>query len=310
MTSENTNLQTTQSPNETIFQAINAAKIAESTKAQYRKAIKNYLATGGSLVDAEALAAYAQGQKHSTRAFLKAAVRLVTSRTANALKSRATPENVSAVQASLYRLEALQSAIVVETHSGQKAHTWLSAAKVRELMATCGDDLAGQRDWIVLALLVGAGLRREELVALAFDAVTEQYQKSGKSRLVLNVTGKGAKDRVVPISEILAQQLLGWRSVVGSGLVARSLGRTCELGASISAIGIFDIVRKHGTMIGQPELAPHDLRRTFAQLGYDAGVPITQISILLGHANVATTQRYLNFDLNLESTASDFVPLK
>ena len=49
--------------------------------------------------------------------------------------------------------------------------------------------------------------------------------------------------------------------------------------------------------------------RTFAQLAYDAGVPTTQISRLLGHANVGTTQRYLNLDLDLEVTASDFVPL-
>jgi len=73
---------------------------------------------------------------------------------------------------------------------------------------------------------------------------------------------------------------------------------------------VFNIVRRHGEMMDKPELAPHDLRRTYAQLGYEAGVPITQISILLGHANVATTQRYLNLELDLETTASDFVPFE
>jgi integrase len=61
-------------------------------------------------------------------------------------------------------------------------------------------------------------------------------------------------------------------------------------------------------MIGKPELQPHDLRRTYAQLGYEAGVPVTQVSRLLGHASVATTQKYLNLDLDLETTISDFVP--
>jgi integrase len=97
--------------------------------------------------------------------------------------------------------------------------------------------------------------------------------------------------------------------MVGGGLVARSLGMGKKLGGSISAVAIFQIVRKYGGMIGLPELAPHDLRRTFAQLGYEAGVPITQISVLLGHSNVATTQKYLNLDLDLEITASDFIPL-
>ena len=82
-----------------------------------------------------------------------------------------------------------------------------------------------------------------------------------------------------------------------------------ELGESMSAVAAFQIVRKYGKLIGVPGLAPHDLRRTYAHLGYQAGVPITQIKELLGHASVATTQRYLDLSLDLENTASDFVPL-
>ncbi len=67
--------------------------------------------------------------------------------------------------------------------------------------------------------------------------------------------------------------------------------------------------RGAGQAIGKNELAPHDLRRTYAQLGYEAGIPITQISKLLGHASVATTQRYLNLDLDLNTTISDFIPV-
>jgi integrase len=61
-------------------------------------------------------------------------------------------------------------------------------------------------------------------------------------------------------------------------------------------------------MIGKPELQPHDLRRTYAELGRRAGVPIAQISRLLGHATIKTTQEYLNIQLDLETTISDFVP--
>jgi integrase len=60
------------------------------------------------------------------------------------------------------------------------------------------------------------------------------------------------------------------------------------------AVSLFRLVNKYGRKMGKPELAPHDLRRTYAQLGYEAGVSITQISQLLGHTNVATTQLYLN----------------
>jgi integrase/recombinase XerC len=75
-------------------------------------------------------------------------------------------------------------------------------------------------------------------------------------------------------------------------------------------VALFHVVRKRGALIGKPELDPHDLRRTYAQLGYEAGVPITQISKLLGHASVATTQRYLNLELDLETTISDFIPFE
>jgi integrase len=62
-----------------------------------------------------------------------------------------------------------------------------------------------------------------------------------------------------------------------------------------------------GKLIGKRDLQPHDLRRTYAQLRFAAGVPITQISRQLGHASIETTQRYLNLELDLESTVSDFV---
>jgi integrase len=52
--------------------------------------------------------------------------------------------------------------------------------------------------------------------------------------------------------------------------------------------------------MGKLELASHDLRRTYAQLGYEAGMSITQISKLLGHASVATTQRYLKMCLSTQ----------
>ena len=82
-----------------------------------------------------------------------------------------------------------------------------------------------------------------------------------------------------------------------------------RLERSMSSAAIFHLVRKYGAAIGLPERASHDCRRTFAQLGYDAGVPITQTSILLGQADVKTTERSLDLALDLETTVSDFVPL-
>ena len=112
----------------------------------------------------------------------------------------------------------------------------------------------------------------------------------------------------MPINDKLATAIDDWQTVVGGGYIARSISKGGVVGDSLSAIGVFHLVRAAGEAIGKPSLAPHDLRRTYAQLGYEAGVPVTQISRLLGHASVATAQRYLNLDLDLKATVSDFIP--
>ena len=207
------------------------------------------------------------------------------------------------------RLEALRGAVTVSKQKGTKAHTWLSQSQVKEITGLCGDDIEGKRDWIILGLLLGAGLRRAELETLTFDALKQQPMKNGKMRDVLEVRGKGAKNRVIPIKPILAERLREWKEITGGGRISRSLGRDKKMGNSMSGVAIFHLVNKYGKKIGLPNLAPHDLRRTFAQLGYEAGVSITQLSVLLGHSSIDVTQKYLNLDLDLETTASDFIPL-
>jgi len=281
--------------------------LADGTKRKYSAAVTRYLDSGGNLRDAVGLAVYAETVSQSDRAHLKAVVRLYTNRLATIVKAQATPDNVNKAQAALLRLEALQEAVKVKAPQGTKAHTWLSQTQVKALLDTCGDDLQGQRDRLALGLLVAAGLRRQEAVDLTFADVILQPVK-GKMRTVLQVEGKGSKNRVVPISDSLANAIDDWGKVVDQGRILRALNRRGELTDSISAVALFHVTRKHGAAIGKPGLAPHDLRRSFAQLGLEAGVGIVQISRLLGHSSIATTQRYLNLALDLESTVSDFIP--
>ncbi len=290
-----------------IYQMIdNHPKLAPTTKAQYKKALKNYLATGNSLADSEALSRYAATVSSSSKAFLKSAIRLWTQSMAKGAKSQAdgTIENTSKIQATLWHLESINDAIQVPSTKGEKAHVWLTQAEVKRLVGLCDDSLSGRRDRIVLSILLGAGLRREELANLTFDAIKQQG-----TRTVLEVVGKGSKSRIIPISEKLASILSEWQQIASSGFVVRSVGANREIGESLSSVQIFRIVRAYGERISKPKLAAHDLRRTYAELGYQSGVPITQISKLLGHSSVSTTQKYLNLDLDLEVTASDFIPL-
>ncbi len=304
-------------PGEYAIKAIeNDPNLQPSTKHQYTKALRNYLEAGHDLTNLTELQAYASTVGSSTRSFLSAAITRLANELEQVAKSGATPENVAAVTAAVYRAESLKGAIKTEQPEGQKAHIWLSQKQVSDLLAACKERKSGnseieiiaQRDRLSIGLLVAAGLRRQEAVNLRFEDVKQQPMGE-KMRTVLDVKGKGAKDRVIPISDKLAEAISEWGVVVGSEMtVLRSLGRNKKPGESMSTTALYNLVQKRGELIGKPDLQPHDLRRTYAQLGYEAGVPITQISVLLGHANIETTQRYLNLELDLESTVSDFIP--
>ena len=294
------------------MKAIDRADLQPTTKYKYKRELEAMAAAGVNPLNFEALAIYADNLKSSRKTFLKSALRMISTDYERTTKGGATPANIAQVQTVVYRLEAMRSAINVKKHKGSKAHNWLSQAQVKEITSLCSNDLIGRRDWIVLALLLGAGLRRDELAQLTFDAIKTQPMKGGKIRTVLEVTGKGNKTRVIPISKAIAARLLSWRDeVMIGGMIARSIskGSKNKIGASLSSIGIYKLVANYGAMIGKPELAPHDMRRTFAQLGYEAGIPLTQLQTLLGHESIATTQKYLDLNLDIETTVSDFIPL-
>ena len=296
--------------------AIDRADLQETTKYKYKRELVKMSEAGINPLDYDALSDYADTLKSSRKTFLKSALRMISMDYERGAKGSATPETLKQVQTVVYRLEAMRDAIKVKKHKGTKAHIWLSQKQVTAITAACRDDLTGRRDWIALGLLLGAGLRRDELSNLTFEAIKQQPTKGGKVRNVIEATGKGDKTRVIPISALLAQRLAAWKFEIGGGKILRSITRgnkkenkSAVIGESLSAIGIYKITSFYGAKIGKPELAPHDLRRTYAQLGYEAGIPITQIQVLLGHESVNTTQKYLNLALDLETTVSDFIPL-
>ena len=286
-----------------------SARLSEATKARYSKSLSNYLATGASLENAAALADYAASLPMSTRAHLSAAVTHYVKAMQHEINSTVTPDNLAGHLAASMRYQALGETVKVERPKGSKTHTWLSQAQVRKLFQNIPAGIVGDRDRVLLGLLVAAGLRRDEAVNLTFDDIVLQ-PVGDRFRSVLNVKGKGSKTRQVPISDKLAEAMLKWGNRIGNrGRVLRSLGMNREPGASMSAVAVFKVIRAYGVKIGKPDLAAHDLRRTFAQLGHAAGVPITQLSRLLGHESIETTQRYLNLELDLTTTASDFIPM-
>ncbi|MCL1847126.1 MAG: site-specific tyrosine recombinase XerD [Coriobacteriia bacterium] len=156
---------------------------------------------------------------------------------------------------------------------------------------------AGKRDKAMLEVLYGCGLRVSELIGLDRAAVLadEGY---------LRVTGKGDKQRVVPLAgtalRALTDYLSGSREHLHPKRVAfPSDGIAVFLntrGQRISRQGVFKIVEQYGRSTGITGLHPHTLRHSFATHLLEGGADLRSIQEMLGHADIATTQIYTHVD--------------
>lgn len=282
------------------------AKLGRPVKTSYRRELRELLDLGINPFDFDALDKHAMGLLPSRRKFLRRALRLVLLEHEGSVKADPTPDSPAAAQELVMRLDVMRERR--KAGSVKKKHIHLTTEQVWEITSLCGDDLEGKRDWIILGLLLGAGLHRAELVEITFDALKQEETKTGEVREVLAIKGHGANDRTVPLSRLLAKRLREWQEIVGGGRIARAYNNK-RLRASFSAESIFYLVRKYGEMIGIPKLSADDLRRTYAHLAYDAGIPVEQIKELLGHDSIRTTERYLDLSPGLDDIDGEFVPL-
>lgn len=188
-----------------------------------------------------------------------------------------------------------------------RSHHWLTEAQVGQLVESCrGEDVSAHRDLLIVMLGVFTGLRRQEMADLTWLQVNVPAR-------TINLVGKGEKPAMIGIPRQLVEAFDLWKSVYTAGLgrmptTEPLLVRTRALwgegfgsyrttvalwGRPVGANGILNAVQARGKSIGIPDLAPHDLRRTFAGLLEAKGKRIEEISKALRHSNVGTTQRYL-----------------
>jgi site-specific recombinase XerD len=187
---------------------------------------------------------------------------------------------------------------------GKRLGHWLSRDQVTKLLAVPDvSTLGGLRDRAILAVLVGCGLRRAELAGLTF----EQIQQREGRWMITDLVGKGNKLRSVPMPAWAKVAVNGWAKAADlhSGKVFRRVNKAGKLtGDSLTAQAIRNVVSEAGQVLGV-ELAPHDLRRTFAKLAHKGGAALDQIQLSLGHASIQTTERYLGIDQDLADAPCD-----
>ena len=143
------------------------------------------------------------------------------------------------------------------------------------------------RNLALLELLYGSGLRASELVSLPRGAV-----RPGQPFLM--VRGKGAKERLVPISTRAQAAVASWLEQVPSA----SLWLFPRGKSHLSRVRLFQIVRAMAADAGiSPErVSPHVLRHAFATHLLSGGADLRVLQSLLGHADIATTQIYTHVD--------------
>jgi integrase len=192
---------------------------------------------------------------------------------------------------------------------GTRSGNWLTPQQTRVLLSAPDPTTRiGLRDRAILALLAGCGLRRAELVSLD----TRHIQMRDARWVILDLEGKGSRLRTVPVPAWVKHILDEWMRAAGieSGPVFRPMNKSgTVLDGRISDDTVWNVVRQYGAQIDQPELRPHDLRRTCAKLCRASGGDLEQIQFLLGHASIQTTERYLGTRQNLAQAVNDNLPI-
>ncbi len=187
---------------------------------------------------------------------------------------------------------------------GIRAGNWLTRQQAADLLRSPdAQTLKGKRDRAILAMLIGCALRRSEVVALR---VHHLQQRDGRW-VIVDLCGKHGRIRTVPIPTWVIQALDAWTG--SSGIVAGGIFRAINrhgilMRDSLSTQAVLDVVKEHGETIGLC-VRPHDLRRTCAKLCRSGGGELEQIQMLLGHASIQTTERYLGTRQNLADAPND-----
>jgi integrase/recombinase XerD len=187
------------------------------------------------------------------------------------------------------------TALLAPRRSSVRLPVVLTEEQIEALLGSPATDIPiDVRDRAVLELLYGTGVRVSELVGLDLGDVDFDEE-------LLRVTGKGNKQRLVPLGRAARSALVAWLDAGARGAVLGAARRApdaravfCNLrGRRLTRQGVDVLVRRHARQAHLPEgTSAHTLRHSCATHMLAHGADVRVIQELLGHASVATTQRY------------------
>jgi integrase/recombinase XerD len=194
---------------------------------------------------------------------------------------------------------------LVPPKSWRKLPRVLTESQIERLLAAA--DLStplGRRDKAMIELLYATGLRVSELVGLTLPQLRLDVG-------FLVAMGKGSKERIVPIGEEAERWVSEYLNEVRPRLARgrHQVVFVSRLGRGLTRQGFWKILRAHGVSAGIERLSPHVLRHSFATHLLEHGADLRAVQMMLGHADISTTQIYTHIHAQrLRSLYDEFHP--
>ena len=274
----------------------NASRAAENTVTNYRRdllSLREFLLERSAMLGkrADDVSARAITADH-IRAYLAHLMKTST---------RATVQRrLSAIKAFFQYSESTRGAPspargIRSPKSERRLPSILQPDEVRRLIEADPQDKtpAAARDRAIFETLYSSGLRVSELVGLDWRDIDEDLG------MVMVRSGKGNKDRLVPLGEPALEALMKWRRAMPVAWEPNTPVITNLRGGRLTTRSVEAILQRRIEAAGlSAAITPHGLRHCFATHMLDNGADLRSIQEMLGHASLATTQRYTHVSVN------------
>jgi integrase/recombinase XerD len=186
----------------------------------------------------------------------------------------------------------------------------MTEGEIERLLNACDDETAaGLRDRTMIEMIYDCGLRASEVCSLRLSDIDEAGG-------VVYVKGKGRKQRIVPyvgaLKGAVKKYLCDARGVLLRERAERDPGFLflSTRGGQISRQWLWSMIRRRGATAGiaRARLHPHVLRHSFATHLQRRGMDLRTLQELLGHASIATTEKYAHLDTEMRDIYDSFHP--
>lgn len=203
------------------------------------------------------------------------------------------------------RIESSPAEFVLTPKFGRQLPDVLTTGEIDRIIAAVDGTTPKEiRDAAMLEVLYSCGLRVSELTSLR---IRDLFFGEGYIR----VTGKGDKQRLVPISSTARERIHRYLEVRRSARAGEETLFLNNRGSSLTRVMIFTILREAARRAGiEKKISPHTFRHSFATHLLEGGASIRQVQELLGHESILTTEIYTHLDdSHLRQTVEEHLPI-